>query len=485
MSYTTNVVSNYQTAEYGKFIQFSPGDTNYPAVSVTRLQYPDSTLFPPGCSFPPVSSVDVYPKYAVLVHDTSNDITNSAPFGDNSSQDSFGRLRVTQPTTLLDSKALYNKNDYVFDEITFGTGTSVFSAYDSCVDMRTAANGDYVIRQTRMRYNYQPGKGMQYMFTGLFAPQTNVIKRIGCFQSLTAAPYEPSDGMWLEIRSTGPVLRVEKTQGTPHSQTIPQSAWNVDKMDGTGPSGLTLNFNTSQLFSIDFEWLGVGRVRFGFYVDGRLYYVHHDNHLDDLLTAPYMTFSNQPVRYEIRQTGTGSGLLRHICSTVLIEGSTENVGRQIAVDDGGITVQSNVFTPLLALQLNPSYRNAVVILKEAQVLNASNPGNSIQYAVFLNPLITGGSLSFVPVNNSFMLTASANATLSVTEGVSGYKMLTGFAATGQGNQGTTETGNEFVANLARFGTRINGAPDIMVLAARGLGSTANNIYGSMTVLEKA
>jgi len=68
VSYTTNVVSNYQTAEYGKFIQFSPEDTNYPAVSVTRVQYPDTTLFPPGCSFPPVSSVDIYPKYAVLTY---------------------------------------------------------------------------------------------------------------------------------------------------------------------------------------------------------------------------------------------------------------------------------------------------------------------------------------------------------------------------------------------------------------------------------
>ena len=70
MSYTTNVVSNYQTAEYGKFIQFSPDDTNYPAVSVTRVNYPDSTLFPRGCSFPPVSSVDIYPKYAIITHNS-------------------------------------------------------------------------------------------------------------------------------------------------------------------------------------------------------------------------------------------------------------------------------------------------------------------------------------------------------------------------------------------------------------------------------
>jgi hypothetical protein len=66
VSYTTNVVSNYQTAEYGKFVQYSPSDTRYPAISVTKLRYLDSTLFAPGCSYPPISSVDVFPKYAVL-----------------------------------------------------------------------------------------------------------------------------------------------------------------------------------------------------------------------------------------------------------------------------------------------------------------------------------------------------------------------------------------------------------------------------------
>lgn len=476
MALNFNVRKHTEQLEHSKFVELL-NDNRYPATSSVFWDYRDGA--------PALSSVKVFPKYAVLTYDIGSDQTNGSPFGDNASVDSFSRLRVTQPTTLLDSKSLYDKNSYVFDEIINGTATSVFSAFDSCVDMRTAADGDYVIRQTRVRYNYQPGKGMQYMFTGVFAPENNIVKRIGCFQSLTAAPYEPSDGMWLEVTSAGPVLRVEKSQGTPHSQTVPQSQWNVDRMDGTGPSGLTLNFNTSQLFSIDYEWLGVGRVRFGFYVNGKLYYVHHDNHLENNLVAPYMTFSNQPVRYEIRQTGAGHGLLRHICSSVLIEGSTENVGRTIAIEDGSVTVQNGVYTPVMAAQVHPKYRNASVLLKGVEILNASNPGNSIQYAVFINPKITGGSLTFGDVSNTFLLSAAGNSSLTVTQGVSGYKLLTGYAATGQGNQGTTETGNEFSSNLARLGTRINGEPDTMVLAAKGLGGSANNIHASMNFLEKA
>lgn len=484
MSYTTNVVSNYQTAEYGKFIQFSPGDTNYPAVSVTQLRYLDSTLFPPGCSFPPISSVDIFPKYAVLVHDTSNDTPNNLPFGDNSSSDAFGRLRVTEPTTLFDSKNIYSKNVFLFDEVLSGTATANFSAFDSCVDLQTTASGDYAIRQSRMRFNYQPGKSMQYMFTGLFAPQANIIKRVGCFQSLTAAPYEPSDGIFMEVTSSGPAFRVVKTQGTYHTHYAPQSAWNVDRLDGTGPSGINLDFTKAVLFTIDYEWLSVGRVRFGFYIEGKCYYAHYNGHRGEL-TSPYMTYSNQPIRYEIRQTGLGSGLLRQICSTVIVEGGSENVGKSIAVDGAGTNVQNSIYTPVLALRINPNQSNIVLGIKNIEVLNTGgSPGKPAKYALFYNPLITGGTLSFSEVSRTPLLSAAGNSSLTVTEGPSGYKMLVGFAALGQGGQTTASSSEQIDTNLGRFGIGIQGNSDTLVLAAQGLGDTTT-IYGTINVIERA
>ena len=61
-----NKITSYQTAEFGKFVEIT-GNTQYPAVSVVRLSYPDtSSAFPSNSALPPVSSVDVYSKYAVL-----------------------------------------------------------------------------------------------------------------------------------------------------------------------------------------------------------------------------------------------------------------------------------------------------------------------------------------------------------------------------------------------------------------------------------
>lgn len=59
-------ITSYQTAEFGKFEEII-GSSEYPPVSVTRISYPDTTnAFPSNSAVEPLSSIEVYPKYAVL-----------------------------------------------------------------------------------------------------------------------------------------------------------------------------------------------------------------------------------------------------------------------------------------------------------------------------------------------------------------------------------------------------------------------------------
>ena len=225
-------------------------------------------------SYPPVTTSDGtrYNKTAMLVYDLTKAQVNGSAFGDNASSDAFGRLRVSQPVSLIDSKQLYGKGVNIFDEVVTANATSVHVSGDSLVNMTTNANGAYVIRQTPLRFNYQPGKSIVGLFTGVFAPETNITKRVGLFQSGSVAPYNPNSGIYLEVTSDGPRFVVLKTEGTAYSVSVPQSAWNVDKLDGTGPSGLAIDFTKAQILTIDYEWLGVGRVRFGFYLEGKCYW---------------------------------------------------------------------------------------------------------------------------------------------------------------------------------------------------------------------
>lgn len=466
-SIETRVVANYQTAEYGKFVELT-NNTEFPAVSVTRLSHPNVA------GMMPVSSIEVFPKYAVITYDSRLGIANSLPFGDNGSIDAFGRLRVSEPATLLDSKFITNKAPYTFDELLSGTATSTFVRGDSLVQLSTTNTNDLAIRQTFTHFNYQPGKSIQAIFTGLFHPQTNIIKRIGLFQSTSAIPYLPSDGIYLESSNGTISFHVHKTEGTLSHLSAAQADWNVDRLDGTGPSGISIDFTKAQIITLDYEWLGLGRVRCGFMIEGKTYYVHHFSNVN-ALTQPYLTSPNHPVRYEIRQTGPGTGVLKHICSTVMIEGGEENVGTSITADlSGGISVDTTI-RPLLALRLHPRSIDLVAVIKS---LNFYNTGNTpIHYKLIKDPTITGGTLnSFAAVDGyTDVQFAVGSPTLSLS---GGYELVGGYVPNGNSSV-SIGTGSQGVpAELARLGSKVDGTPVVFVIAARALTGTATSVYAT-------
>jgi hypothetical protein len=441
-----------------------PDPVSYPAISTVQVQtrFDSDNL----TAVPSVSTTYIYPKTALLVSDVNYGQINGSPFGDNAASDAFGRLRVGLPATQLDSKMLYDKLPAIFDE-KINLGSSTFIAGDSLVSMQTSAVSGYVIRQTMNRFNYQPGKSMTASLTFVAAPETNIVKRIGLFQGLSAAPYVPSDGLYLEITENGPSFNVVKTlNGTTTTTTIPQSGWNVDKLNGTGASGLTIDFTKGQIFSLDYEWLGLGRVRFGFYLYGKLYYAHHINNFNTL-TSPYITSPNQPVRYEIRQIGVGSGTLKQICSTVIDEGVPEQLGTATTASTSGtITAQNGVMTPILALRLKPDRSNLSLSLKDFFIYNTDNTSNA-KYTLYRGASVTGGSLSWNEVDNAELQYAYGSSSLSVS---GGYPLYSGFIPKSQGT--ASGTGVQNIEELVgTFGTKIDGTPETLTIAVLGLGAT--------------
>jgi len=79
---------------------------------------------------------------------------------------------------------------------------------------------------------------------------------------------------------------------------VPQSAFNTDRLDGTGPSGMTLDLSRMQMFYIDYSWYGTGFIRFGIRgTDGNVIYVHRFINNNSQYLA-YMRSGNLPGRYE-------------------------------------------------------------------------------------------------------------------------------------------------------------------------------------------
>ena len=80
---------------------------------------------------------------------------------------------------------------------------------------------------------------------------------------------------------------------------IPQSQWNLDKLDGTGPSGMTLDITKMQMWFIDYSWYGAGVIRYGVRNNkGEITYCHRIAHGNSQVEA-YMRSGNLPARYEV------------------------------------------------------------------------------------------------------------------------------------------------------------------------------------------
>jgi hypothetical protein len=259
-----------------------------------------------------------------------------------SNPDAFGRARVSELFTLGDYKHIYALDPNFLDSTSSGA-TVTFYADQACARLATSSStSSYAIHQTKFYHHYQPGKS-QLIYTSInyYAPHRNVTKRTGYFDVNDGIYFEQvgsntADGSTISTttQTLNWVIRtyvggspseadyVTTVNGAPYTykRRVPQSEWNIDPCDGTGPSGFKLDVTKTQLCWIDFQWLGVGRVRCGFVHNGALILAHEYYH-SNVLPTVYISNPNLPVRCEIHNTGvTSGGFMDQICSTVMSEG---------------------------------------------------------------------------------------------------------------------------------------------------------------------
>lgn len=393
---------------------------------------------------------------------------------DSFSIDAFGRWRVSEPFTIFDAKLINDHQPLFFDEIVSGAGASAtFDTGESSVSLSVTQNADYVVRQTFMRFNYQPGKSQQIILTGVLGePVANTSAKIGYFNSSTAAPYTASlDGVYFGSDGTDNFVAISNN-GTEDKAT--QANWNIDAMDGTGPSGITVDFDRVQIFFIDIEWLGVGRVRVGLVIDGLVYYVHEFLHANvSGQTKVYMQSANHSVRYEARSTG-GTLTVKQICSTVISEGGLEPSGVVRAISNGTSSINVGTTTEgILFYRLNSSRPETTIALDSFSILNTANNTNNYRYSVLLNPTIAGTALSYTNISNSAVDFAVGQGNNTLTGGV---EILTGYIS---GDSPQIQVPTNIIINA---GIGIDGTQDEFALAVQTF-SGSDTFVGSFNIRE--
>ena len=464
MSFNTNVTSNYQTLEYGKFAEIV-NNTQFPPVSVIRYSAPDS---------PPSTTVDVYSKYAVLVKNVDDTSTNyTGNF--NMASDAFGRMRTASPLTLFDSSHRYADNN-LFSTLTGGTTTTsasaVFNPNQGLVELRVdALSGSKVYRETTKVFSYQPGKSLQILSTFVFnAAKTNLRQRVGY--------YGTDNGIYLEL-DDGVLYMVERSlvTGTTTSTRTAQSQWNIDKLDGSGPSGITLDITKAQILFMDIEWLGLGTVRTGFVINGQFvpcHYFHHAN----IITTPYITTASLPVRYEIENKAatSGSSVLKQVCSTVISEGGYELRGLQQAVGTSitapkALTTEGTLY-PVVTIRLKSTRLDGIVILTALSLLGVDT--GIYNWQVIASGITSGGSGTWVSASSA----SSVEYKLDATAVTGGRILASGFFSSNAQGSTSIDILKEALFKFQLERDSFTGVAYELILAVTASTNT-EVVYGSM------
>ena len=369
--------------------------------------------------------------------------------------DAFGRLRVSNPFTLFDSQHRYQINDK-WNYVTSGGAATVYDTNGSLVNLNTnLSSGSQIVGETKRVMPYQPGKSLLiYSTFTMTNVQANQRQRVGYFGAQNGIYFE-MDGTTANfvLRSyiSGSISETRKAKGT----------WNVDNLDGTGPSGINLsNFSNSLILFIDIEWLGVGDVRVGFVLNGTYVHCHTFKHTPtggSPISGTYMTTACLPLRYELTNTGTvtASGNLKQICNSVISEGGYEGFSRRYNVDLGTTEknlADANTLYPIMSLRLASGRLDSIIIPSDLNAIVTSN--QDILYRVILNPTLSGTSWQTHYAGNvQYDLSSTSLASGTGTNIIGGY---------------VNKAGSLSINNASDFnfqlGRTINGVSDVFTVA---------------------
>ena len=382
--------------------------------------------------------------------------------------DAFGRLRVSNPLTIFDSKNVLSKNS-LFDESTTGSATVTYTANKSTVNLNcTEASGDKVIRQSKRVMSYQPGKSLLILNTFVMNTQTeNLEQRIGMFDANNGIFFEDTGAAYQIVRRT-------YTSGASVDDPILQSAWNGDTLDGTGASGYTLDPTKSNILFMDLEWLGVGAVRVGFVIDGKFITAHTFYNANSLTTV-YMQTANLPIRYEIEVTSAlaaGTYTLQQICSTCMSEGgyAPKAVEQMIGTASlAGVTLTTGgTFYNLATIRIKSGRPYAVIVPQGALAAAVDNSDFEVQLRLNATP-----STAFSYTSYSDNVEYDLTGTTTITGGT----IISKTYLSGKGVSSANVNGDGFNFDY-QIGQTIAGASDTLTLCAKGAANN-DNVLGTL------
>lgn len=402
-----------------------------------------------------------------IIGNNGDHLKTISSFSDSYNFDAFQAFRTSSKKITIDLLSNFDKPS-LYSTKAIGTGTTnTFNSSQSVYDLTVGTgSGCIAIRQSKAFGAYVAGESAGFFMTfNIPAIQSGLVSKIGWFDSTDTSTYDDYEGLSFERNGSNHYFCVESRSTSFTDQRIERANWNKDKLDGTGPSAVDLGDfeNYNMIFGVDFQYLGVGRVRFGFEVrtDSTNYgfIVCHDIEFNNSTSfvGPYLLNVFKPIRWEHRTTSAIStaSTLKKICGAFYTEG---DVKKAVSFRTLPQAITNNdvdkTFEPIVAIRVKSAFYGGTFNVDKIFGLITT----STDFA-------EGIALSGASITATGWTDVSSGSILEYTTNVSSYSggvpVFSGLLSSGFQSSFAPTNANE------RPGWDVDGNADILLFVARG------------------
>ncbi len=346
------------------------------------------------------------------------------------SLDAMHRLRVSEPQIVFESTFANDAPSSLWESGAYGAGTKTpdTTSWSTSLNTTTAtATGYWIQSWFAPRCNLGLSTLVRFSFCS-YGINPTAVSRVGIYSDQGTPPSNQGNGAYFEISGGAPqmVLRSLTAQASGYEVRAVQSDWNLDPLDGTGPSGISIDWNFSQQLCISLQFVGTGEVKLGFETSAGLVWAHAFS-LINSLSSMWAQTATLPLRAECFSITAASlaSRLTLFCCVVLQEGNGQPRPYRHRSYRGGVNSGDTALglyplcvirpLPSLAVGSRPLLIPTTIAI---YVSSAATAGSTLQWALVLGPTSLG-ALSTVTLSTEGAqgLNVNAVAATAVTGGV--------------------------------------------------------------------
>jgi hypothetical protein len=373
----------------------------------------------------------------------------------------FGELLTVEPTPIVQLQFPYNINTrYVTTSV---SGTGAVTQANSMLVLQTASSASSsATLKSNARLQYQPGQGASCLFTALYTTGVTGSSQITGIGNDT-------DGFFFGYN--GPTFGILHRNNSVDTW-VPQSSWNQDAFNGAGPSGINLDTTKGNIYKIQFQWLGFGRINF--YIEsamtGNLVLVHQIQYANSNIVTSISNPSLQIMSQVVNTSNTSNIILKNASLAAFVEGliSSADERNNISNTKSVTTTLTNVLTIKDKTTFQGKTNQITVFPDQVSFYNSTAGSSDALFTVYLNPTVSGTpSFTDIDANTSVVSYDTAGTTVS-----GGIQLFSFFLA----------NGNQFAFNLSDYNVLLIPG-DQLVFACKST-SASLTIYASVSWIEK-